>query len=234
VSAVSEREAAKVNAAEAAAKLVRDGQILGIGSGSTVEYFVKLLGKRIKDEELEIYGVPSSFQSYFLALSNGIRVASLDEFNALDLTVDGADEVDSELNLIKGGGGALTREKIIASAAKKFVVIVDWTKKVSYLGERFPVPVEVLPFAYGYVCRRLRELGGDPILREAKSKLGPTISDNGNFIVDVKFQQIDNAKKLEKEINNVSGVIENGIFPSSLVDLVYIGYSDKVEVLKRK
>lgn len=234
MSAVSEREAAKVNAAEVAAKLVKDGQVLGIGSGSTVEYFIKLLGKRIRSEELEVYGVPSSFQSYFLALSNGIRVVSLDEFSVLDLTVDGADEVDMSLNLIKGGGGALTREKIVASAAKKFVVIVDWTKKVFLLGERFPVPVEVLPFAYSFVCRRLRELGGEPVLREAKSKLGPIITDNGNFIVDTRFQRINNANKLEKEINNVPGVIENGIFPSSLVDIVYIGHVNGVEVLKRE
>jgi len=234
MSAGFERETAKLSAAEAAVKLVKDGYVIGIGSGSTVKHFVKLLGKRIRDEELEIYGVPSSFQSYFLALNNGIRVVSLDEFNVLDLAIDGADEVDPKLNLIKGGGGALTREKIVDSAAKSFVVIIDWTKKVSHIGERFPVPVEVLPFAYGYVCRRLREFGGNPVLREAKSKLGPIISDNGNFIIDVKFQRIDDAKKLEKEINNIPGVIENGIFPSSLVDMVYVGYSDKVEVLKRK
>lgn len=230
----SERETAKFNAAETAVKLVEDGHVIGIGSGSTVEHFVKLLGKRIKEEGLEIYGVPSSFHSYFLALNNGIRVVSLDEFNVLDLAIDGADEVDSNLNLIKGGGGALTREKIVDSAAKSFIVVVDWTKKVSYLGEKFPVPVEVLPFAYGYVFRRLRELGGEPVLREAKSKLGPIISDNGNFIVDVKFKRIDDAERLEKEINNIPGVIENGIFPSSLVDMVYVGYNDRVEVLKRK
>jgi len=234
MSTISEREAAKVKVAEAAVKLVKDGQVLGIGSGSTVEHFVKLLGRRIENEELEVYGVPSSFQSYFLALHNGIHVVSLDEFDVLDLTIDGADEVDFELNLIKGGGGALTREKIVCSAAKSFVVIVDWTKKVHRIGERLPVPVEVLPFAYGYVCRRLKKLGGASVLRKAKSKLGPVISDNGNFIVDVKFQQIDDAKKLEREINNVPGIIENGIFPSSLVNMVYIGYSDGVEVLKRK
>lgn len=229
-----ERESAKVNAAKAAVKLVKDGQILGIGSGSTVEHFIRLLGKRVKDEELEIYVVPSSFQSYFLALNSGICIVGLDEFNVLDLSVDGADEVDSKLNLIKGGGGAFTREKIVDSAAKEFVVIVDWSKKVNRLGERFLVPVEVLPFAYGYVCRKLRELGGEPILRKAKLKLGPVISDNGNFIVDVKFSRIKDAENLEKDINNIPGVVDNGIFPSSLVDIVFVGYSNRVEMLKCK
>jgi len=229
-----EREIAKVNAAEAAVKLVKDGQVLGIGSGTTVEHFIKLLGERIKKEGLEVYGVPSSFQSYFLALDSGIRVVGLDEFDVLDLAVDGADEVDSDLNLIKGGGGAFTREKIVDSAAKEFVVIVDWSKKVNRLCERFPVPVEVLPFAYGYVYRRLRKLGGEPILRRAKFKLGPVISDNGNFIVDVKFSKIKDVGNLERDINNIPGVIENGIFPSSLVDIVFVGYSDRVEILKRE
>jgi ribose 5-phosphate isomerase A len=229
-----ERESAKVNAAEAAVKLVKDGQVLGIGSGSTVEHFIRLLGERIRKEELEVYGVPSSFQSYFLALDSGIRIVGLDEFDVLDLAVDGADEVDSDLNLIKGGGGAFTREKIVDSAAKEFVVIVDWSKKVNRLGEKFPVPVEVLPFAYGYVCRRLRKLGGEPILRKAKLKLGPVISDNGNFIVDVKFSRIKDVKNLERDINNIPGVVDNGIFPSSLVDIVFVGYSDRVEILKRE
>lgn len=227
------RELAKQNAAREAVKLVRDGSVIGIGSGSTVEYAVKFLSERAKREELEVYAVPSSTQAYFLLLNTGIKIVTLDEYPELDLTIDGADEVSERLDLIKGGGAALTREKIVGAAAKELVIIVDFTKCVKMLGEKKPVPVEVIPFALGFVKRKLREMGGDPVLRMGERKVGPVITDNGNFIIDLYFKEpIRDPKDLEERINMIPGVVENGIF-AGMADVVYVGYEQGVRVLKR-
>ena len=212
-----------------AAKLVNDGDVVGLGTGSTTHYFIERLGERIKTEEINILGVPTSFQSFFLGRDPGIPITTLDEHN-VDIAVDGADEVDPDLNLIKGGGAAHTLEKIVDESAALFVVIVDETKIVSELGS-FPVPVEVIPQATRTVKEHLIEMEGLPILRMADRKDGPVVTDNGNFIYDVKFD-IKNPKQLETEINTIPGVIENGIF-SQIVDEVIVGRDTGIEVLKK-
>jgi ribose 5-phosphate isomerase A len=212
-----------------AAKLVNDGDIVGLGTGSTTHFFIEKLGNRIKTEDIKILGVPTSFQSFFLGRDSGIQMTTIEEHD-VDIAVDGADEVDPELNLIKGGGAAHTIEKIVDESAALFVVIVDETKMVSKLGS-FPVPVEVIPQATRTVKQRLIEMDGLPELRMAERKDGPVITDNGNFIFDVKFN-IQNPKKLETELNTIPGVIENGIF-SQIVDEVMIGRDNDIEVLKK-
>ncbi len=211
----------KYNAAKLALKFVKDEIVLGIGSGTTVEIFLNLLGEEIKKNELTVYGVPSSYQSQILAVKNGIKIVDLLEYPELDLCVDGADQVDSQLNCIKGGGGAMTREKIVACASNKVVIIVDESKLSENLNAK--VPVEVIPFAYGFVKREISKFAKKQELRWANKKLGPIITDNGNFILDCEFGVIKEPERLEQEINNIPGVVENGIFPSKIIDLVIVG-----------
>jgi ribose 5-phosphate isomerase A len=211
-----------------AAKLVNDGDVVGLGTGSTTHYFIEKLGIRIKNEDITILGVPTSYQSFFLGRDSGIQITTLEEYD-VDIAVDGADEVDPKLNLIKGGGAAHTLEKIVDESAKRFVVIVDGSKIVSELGS-FPVPVEVIPQATRTVKKHLIDMGGLPQLRMAERKDGPVVTDNGNFIYDVKFT-IKNPKKLEIELNTIPGVVENGIF-SQIVDEVIVGRDNGIEFLK--
>ena len=211
-----------------AAKLVNDGDVVGLGTGSTTHYFIEKLGIRIKNEDITILGVPTSYQSFFLGRDSGIQITTLEEHD-VDIAVDGADEVDPKLNLIKGGGAAHTLEKIVDESAKRFVVIVDGNKIVSELGN-FPVPVEVIPQATRTVKNHLIDMGGVPQLRMAERKDGPVVTDNGNFIYDVKFT-IKNPKKLETELNTIPGVVENGIF-SQIVDEVIVGRENGIEFLK--
>ncbi len=220
----------KRNVGYAAAKLVEDGNIVGLGTGSTTLYFIEKLGKRIVEEELEILGIPTSYQSFLLAKENGIPVTTLEE-HAIDIAVDGADEVDSSLNLIKGGGAAHTMEKIVDSAAAKFIVIVDDSKVVEKLGT-FPVPIEVIPQACRTVSNHVKQFGGVPALRMGQRKGGPVITDNGNFVLDVKFDNIEDPAYLEKELNYIPGVVENGIF-TGVADEVLIGSSKGIRTLKK-
>ena len=212
-----------------AAKLVKDGDIVGLGTGSTTHFFIEKLGQRIENEEINIMGVPTSYQSFFLARDSSIPITTLEE-HEVDIAVDGADEVDPGLNLIKGGGAAHTLEKIVDESAARFVVIVDGTKIVSELGN-FPVPVEVIPQASRPVKKHLIEMGGIPSMRMAQRKDGPVVTDNGNFIYDVKFT-IENPKKLEIELNTIPGVVENGIF-SEIVDEVIVGRESGIKVIKK-
>ena len=220
----------KRNVGYAAAKLVEDGNIVGLGTGSTTLFFIEKLGKRIAEEGLEILGIPTSYQSFLLAKENGIPITTLEEHD-IDIAVDGADEVDSSLNLIKGGGAAHTMEKIVDSAAAKFVVIVDDSKVVNKLGA-FPVPVEVIPQACRTVSNHLKQFGGVPALRMGQRKGGPVITDNGNFVLDVKFESIEDPAYLEKELNYIPGVVENGIF-SGVTDEVLVGSSEGIKKLKK-
>jgi len=222
---------AKLNCAKEAVKLVEDGMVIGIGSGSTVEIFLQELGKRIKAEGLEIYGVPSSYRSHMVALDNGVRVVDLLQYPELDLCVDGADQIDSSLNCIKGGGGALTREKIVASASKRVVIIVDETKLIEKLV--IPVPIEILPFSYGFVVKEIEKLGGTCMLREGERKVGPVISDNGNFIADCDFGVIEDPKDLESKLRAIPGIVENGLFPNEMIDRVIVGTDEGVRILER-
>lgn len=222
---------AKREVAKEAAMMVKDGEVLGLGTGSTAHYFIQKLGDRIKQEELELMGIPTSYQSFFLARDCGIPLTTLDE-HLPDLAVDGADEVDPQLNLIKGGGAAHTLEKIVDSAAGKFLVIVDESKQVEKLGE-FPVPLEVIPAAYRPVTEWVKIIGGSPSLRMAQMKDGPIITDNNNFVVDVQFEEIPNPKEMEMTLNRIPGVVENGLFPG-MTDQVLIATSEGVKSLKKR
>ena len=213
-----------------AAELVKDGDIVGLGTGSTTHYFIEKLGKRIKEEEMEIKGIPTSYQSFLLAKDSGITITTLEEYS-IDIAVDGADEVDSQLNLIKGGGAAHTLEKIVDESADRFVVIVDDSKIVETLG-KFPVPLEVIPEARRTVSDHVKKYNGIPVLRMAERKDGPVITDNGNFILDVNFGSVEDPEYLEKELNSIPGVVENGIF-AGIVDEVIVGTKEGLKTLKK-
>jgi ribose 5-phosphate isomerase A len=227
-------DAAKRNAAYAAAELVKNGMVVGLGSGTTAAYAIIALGERRKQKGLQILGVPSSYQAFQLAVQNEIPVTTLEEHPTLDVNIDGADQVDPNLNLIKGMGAALTREKIVAASAKKNVFIADEKKKVKILGEgNQPVPVEVVPFAIAHVQRRVQSLGGSPLLRETKGKLGPVITDNGNAIMDIAFGEIKNPATLAEQLKMIPGVVETGLFVG-YSDIVYIGTTKAVKQLVKK
>ena len=213
----------------AAADEIKDGQIIGLGTGSTTHFFIEKVGMKVKEEEIEVMGVPTSYQSFLLAKQWEIPVTTLEEHD-VDIAVDGADEIDSEFNLIKGGGAAHTLEKIVDYSAKELIIIADDSKLVDQLGS-FPVPLEIISEATKPVFSALKDMGADPQIRMAKYKDGPVISDNGHFIVDASFGKIDNPIQLEKDLNSIPGVIENGIF-SQMVDKVILGTKDGVKVLK--
>jgi len=227
------REEAKKRAALEAVKHVKNGFVLGLGSGSTAACAIQEMGRRIKQEGLRILGVPTSYQALLVAVDCGIPLTTLNEHPQLDLTIDGADQVNGSLNLIKGMGGALTREKIVASASKQLIIVVDETKLVERLGTNHPVPVEVLPFALPTVMLKVREMGGKPVLREGKGKAGPVVTDNGNLIIDVDFGPINTPKKLDSQLESVPGVIETGLFVE-MADIIYVGKPTGVQRLERK
>jgi ribose 5-phosphate isomerase A len=216
----------KEMAALEAVKMVRDGTVVGLGTGSTAALAVAELGRKVQKEGLEIVGVPTSYQAAMIARENGITIRGLDDVSKIDIAIDGADEVDPEKNLIKGGGGAHTREKVIDSLAELFVVVVDESKLVDRLGQKFPVPVEALPFAVQPVMKQLEKMGGNPELRMGVKKDGPVITDQGNMLIDVRFSEIKNPKALERELNNIPGVVENGLFVG-LAHVVLIGATDQ-------
>jgi len=229
---VSWREEAKKRVALQAVKHVKDGFIVGLGSGSTAAYAIQELGRLMQQDGLHVMGVPSSSQAMMLAVNAGIPLTTLDEHPNLDLAIDGADEVDKALNMIKGGGGALTREKIVASAAKQVVIVADEKKLVPKLGSTFKVPVEVLGFALATVSAGIKELGGKPVLREGKGKVGAVVTDNGNYIVDVDFGPIDNPEELNIGLKLIPGVIETGLF-MNIADIVYLGKQDGIIKLEK-
>lgn len=213
----------KQEVGKAAAVRVKSGSIVGLGTGSTTAYTIQFLGDRLKSGEIkDIVGVPTSFQAEVLAKQYGIPLTTLDAIDHIDIAIDGADEVDPQKNLIKGGGAAHTREKIVDYLAEQFIVVVDSSKMVDKLGSSFPVPVEVIPMAIAPVMRAIEKLGGKPELRMGIRKAGPVITDQGNMVIDVKFDAIDDPAGLEKTLNNIPGVLENGIFVG-VTDLVLIG-----------
>ncbi len=224
----------KRNAAEAAVEHVKDGMIVGLGSGTTAAFAILALGERRKHENLQIMGIPSSYQAFQLAVQSGIPITTLEEHPIIDINIDGADQIDSKLNLIKGMGAALAREKIVAASSRKNVIIADEKKKVSVLGEgNHPIPLEVLPFAIALVQHRVQALKGSPLLRETKGKLGPTISDNGNAIMDVTFGNIKDAKLLDQQLKMIPGMVETGLF-IELTDIVYLGSASGTQKLETK
>lgn len=208
---------------KAAAALVEPGMIVGLGSGSTAAVVVDEIGKRWQAGALSnIVGVSTSFQSSLLATECGIPMRTLNDVDHIDLAIDGADEVDPAKNLIKGGGACQTREKLVDSRAERLVIVVDSGKLVNELGSTMPLPVEVLPEAYRQVMKELEGLGGTPELRMAVRKAGPVVSDQGNLIVDARFSQLTNPADLEKTINNIPGVLENGLF-INMADEILVG-----------
>ncbi len=220
----------KEMAAREAVKHIEDGMVVGLGSGSTASIAIKLLGDRVK-EGWKLFGVPTSRDSEVLGRSVGISIGELKDHPEVDVTIDGADEVDPQLNLIKGLGGALVREKIVAAATKTEIIIVDESKLVAYLGQKAPLPVEIVKFASESTMRRLQRFGCVPTLRE-KNGIA-FITDNGNLIADCRFQKIDNPADLEADLNLVPGVVDNGLFVG-LADIVIVSSKAGVRTIRSK
>ncbi len=210
--------------AKAAVDQIENGMILGLGSGSTAALMIEALALKIKSGELkDILGVTTSFQGEVLASQLGIPLKSLSSVSKIDLAIDGADEVDPNFQLIKGGGACHVQEKLVAALAKKFIVVVDSSKLVKKLNLDFKLPVEVLPSAWKQVQKTLEEFGGVGDLRMAQKKAGPIVTDQGNLILDLTFKNgIDQPALLESQINNIPGVLENGLF-INLTDEVLVG-----------
>jgi len=198
----------KQRSAEAACEYVKDGMIVGLGTGSTAEFAVKKIGELVRNG-LSIRGIPTSDATKILAEEEGIPLIDFSETMFIDLTIDGADEIDANLNMIKGGGAALLREKIVASASREEIIIVSGSKLVQHLGA-FPLPVEVIPFGWQVVFNQLESLQGNPELRLKQGQ--PSVTDQGNFIVDCHFRKIENPEQLEQHLNMIPGVVENGLF----------------------
>jgi ribose 5-phosphate isomerase A len=220
---MTDQQRAKQIVGRAAATLVEDGMRLGLGTGSTTACALEALGRRIADEGLHIEGVPTSFAAERLARAHGIPLTTLDDVEGLDLAFDGADEVaeaDGAFLLIKGRGGAHTREKVVAAAAERFVVLIDPSKEVDRLGATVPVPVEVLPMAVTPVRRALHALGGDPTLRMGEKKDGPVVTDQGFWILDTAFGPIADPTALDAAIHALPGVLDHGLFLGRATDVL--------------
>lgn len=208
-------------AAEKAVGFLRDGMVVGLGTGSTAYWAIREIGRRVR-EGLSIRAIATSKQSEAHARRLGIPIAQFAEIDGIDITIDGADEVDAALQVIKGGGGALLREKIVACASRELIIIVDDEKPVERLG-KFPLPVEVVPFGSELAIRRLQKLGCEPVLRMQED--APFLTDNGNYTVDCHFGRIENPAELHEAINRIVGIVDNGLF-LDMASRVIIGYSD--------
>ncbi|MCT4577100.1 MULTISPECIES: ribose-5-phosphate isomerase RpiA [Donghicola] len=220
---------AKFVAAKRAVEFVEDGMRVGLGTGSTAAWMVRCLGELVREHGLRVTGIPTSTRTAELARNVGIKVVSLDEAKWLDLTIDGADEFDGDLNLIKGGGGALLQEKIVATASDQMVVIADAAKGVDTLGA-FPLPVEVIPFGWQTSKALIEEMVASLDVMGSQTALRmngdtPYITDEGNYIIDLHLKRIGNARQLAMVLNQVPGVVENGLF-IDICDRVVIGYGD--------
>ncbi|GAB1805291.1 ribose-5-phosphate isomerase RpiA [Priestia megaterium] len=214
---------------EKAAQFVEDGMIVGLGTGSTAYYTIVKLGERVKNG-LHIKAVPTSQKTEELARKLGIPIVTLADVEYIDIAIDGADEVDSELSLIKGGGGALLREKMIAYAAKRFIVIADSKKIVKTLGA-FPLPVEVIRFGWEMTAKHIRGAGCVPQLRLLDDHT-PFITDNGNYILDCHFSEIENPAELEKQLTRIPGVVESGLFVGMTEEVITVQNQD-VYIIKK-
>jgi ribose 5-phosphate isomerase A len=221
-------EMAKRKAAyQAVDDFVKDKQMIGIGSGSTVVYAVERLAQRVKDEKLSIVCVPTSFQATNLIIQNGLQLGDLNRFPELDLTIDGADEVDENLNLIKGGGACQTQEKLVAANSKQLVIIADYRKDSKSLGEKWRagVPIEVLQLGYVSIMKKLAKLGGKPVLRMGMNKAGPVVTDNGHLVIDADFGEIKDPGWLNQQLKMIAGVVETGLFVN-MACKAYFGQAD--------
>ncbi|WP_410765955.1 ribose-5-phosphate isomerase RpiA [Haloferax sp. DFSO60] len=219
----------KRRAALAAAEAVEDGMVVGLGTGSTTAFAIRELGELVAGG-LDIRGVPTSFAARELAHEEEIPLASLDEISSIDLAIDGADQVaTSDGALVKGGGAAHAREKIVDAFAERFLVVADPSKMAETLSHS--IPVEVLPTARTTVSAAISDLGGDPVLRRAERKDGPVVTDNGNLVLDCDFGEISDSESLATSLSTVPGVVEHGIFVD-VADLVYVGTADGVDVVE--
>ncbi|GIO24815.1 ribose-5-phosphate isomerase RpiA [Oceanobacillus sp. J11TS1] len=214
---------------EKAASLVKDGMKVGIGSGSTVYWLVRALGERIQKEGIHIEGIPSSIQTEEWAKEFGVPLTDFATTKELDVTIDGSDEVDPDFQLIKGGGAALFREKIIAQAAKELIIIVDQSKLVEQLGA-YALPVEILPFAWERTAYEIEKLGCVPALRLKEGK--PLVTDNGNYIVDCPFEKIKDPAELDQKLQKIVGVVETGLF-INMATSVIIGSPEGVSMKEK-
>lgn len=208
-------------AAEKAVEYVKDGMIVGLGTGSTAYWAIQRIGQRVK-EGLSIKAIATSKQSEEVAKELGITLLPFAEIDEIDVTIDGADEVDTHWNLIKGGGGALLREKIVAAASKQLIIIVDESKMVSELGQ-FPLPVEIIPFGFEMTMRKLQKLGAEPVLRKAGDQA--FVTDNGNYIADCHFGSIAQPEELHMTLNQIPGIVDNGLF-IEMASVVIVGYAN--------
>jgi ribose 5-phosphate isomerase A len=216
-------------AGESAALLVKDGMVVGLGTGSTAAWAIKKVGEMVR-EGLEVLGVATSYQAESLAIECGIPLTTLAQHPLLDLAIDGADQVDHDLYAIKGGGAAHTREKVVSCSAKRFVVVIDGSKHIAKLSA--PVPLEVLPFAARLVERKVEELGGSSVIRQAKMKDGPVITDNGNLVIDAAFGTIEDPAALAARLSMIPGIVEHGIFEN--VDELHLARRGAVETIRRR
>lgn len=225
-------EDSKRQAAERSMAYVKDGMRIGLGTGSTAKYVLEMLGDRVR-AGLKIVGVPTSNGSYELARQHGIPLATFAEVAELDLAIDGADEVGPDLALIKGGGGALLHEKIVATAAREFVVVVGAGKVVPVLG-KFPLPVEVIPFAGPLVCKRLEALGASPFLRKvsADAEASPYLTDEGNWIFDCHFGSIPEPEQTAASLRSIVGLVEHGLFLHAATRVI-VADAEGVSVIER-
>ena len=225
-------EDAKRKAVFKAIQNIRSGWIIGLGSGSTTAYAVAEIARLVKVMRFELSVVPTSHQIENLAIAHGLRIRTLNEVHSVDYAIDGADQVEVDsLNVVKGGGGAMLREKIVDSAASKLVIVVDERKLTQHLGDGQSIPLEVLPFAYKSVQVKITNMGGRARLRESTEKAGPVVTDNGNFILDADFGRIDRPVQLDRRLKMLPGLLETGLF-LKMTDYVYVGRKDgKVDVL---
>jgi len=225
---VSKQDELKKLVGEEAAAYVKEGMKVGLGSGSTMYYTVKRLGERVK-EGLQIVGIPTSNTTAEWAEEFGIPLTDFSEVTRLDLAIDGADEVDADFHLIKGGGGALLREKIVADAAEKLLIIVDHSKKVSQLGQ-FPLPVEIVPFGWEGTVEKIAQFGSSPVLRKRDGEL--FVTDNGNYIIDIPYEKIVDPVALHNQLKSIVGVVETGLF-IHMADEVLVGENGTVNRMKK-
>ena len=224
---------AKIKAAEKVVEHIKDDMIIGIGSGTTAAEGIRIIGEKMKNGELKgIRAVPTSYHAIQEAVKAQIPLTTLDEYPVLDFCFDGADQLDQELNAIKGGGGALLREKIVASCCKEYILIVDQTKVTDVLGRDQPVYLEVHPMAVTPVSRKLRNMGAKPTIRQAVGKLGPVVTDNGNNLIDADFGPIHNPGYLNARLHSVQGVMETGLF-IGYCNVAYVGVKNGVKTMRR-
>jgi ribose 5-phosphate isomerase A len=220
----------KQRVANYAADLIQDGMTVGLGTGSTANYFIDELAKKQREQGISIRCVSSSVVSANKARESGLTLVSIENLNSLDIYVDGADEVTAEFSLLKGRGFDLVKEKLLAHAAKRFIVLIDRSKRVDYIGQNYPIPVEVIPFAWQMVKTSLEKLGGKVVLRQNSAGDGLAITSHGSLVLDVTFAKDINVTELNQLLSFIPGVVEHGIFEGLASD-VYVGENNSVTVL---